>query len=428
MPRQDLQDLQSLLLQKQVARVSSVPFYRKKLEEAKLSPEAFKGLAELKKLPFTTKQDLRDNYPGGMIACPESELRRFHASSGTRGKPTIVAYSSLDLANWADLGARCLYAAGVRPGDLVHNAYGYGLFTGGLGMHGAAERLGAVCIPASGGKTQVQITVLKDLKAKVLLATPSYSLRLADSIAEAGLSREEFALEIGIFGAEPWTEPMRKRIEAELGIKAFDIYGLSEVMGPGVSMECQEQNGLHIWEDHFLVETICPGTLENLPPGTEGELVITTLQKEAMPVLRYRTGDLCTLNEELCACGRTMQRMTRVKARIDDMLIVRGVNVYPSEIENILLNIDELAPHYQLVLRKENSMDELAVQVELTQEIVSRWAEIDEDGFKLRQLNKKIKESIKESLGLTVSVELLPASTIQRSEGKAIRLIDQRMH
>ncbi len=428
MPRAELEKLQVQRLSDMLQNLQKkVPFYANALREQNINPLLLRELKDLSELPFTSKTDLRDMYPDGMLAVPKSEIRRYHASSGTRGKPTLVAYTQADLDNWAKLGARTLRAAGVRPGDIVHNAYGYGLFTGGLGLHAAIEKHGAICVPASGGKSQQQITLLKDLAARVLCSTPSYAMQLAGTMHEMGLKANDLSLEIGIFGAEPWTEPMRQRIEQELRIKALDIYGLSEIMGPGVSIECiQARNGLHIWEDHFLVEIIDPKTLRQLPDGEEGELVITTLQKEAMPLLRYRTGDLTTLCREECSCGRTMTRMTRVRARIDDMLIIRGVNVYPSEIENILLQVDELAPHYQLVLKRDKTLDEMSVQVEVTEELCSRWAQIEDDEIRLAELTQKIRHILKESLGLSVNVELMPANSIKRSEGKACRLVDLR--
>lgn len=428
MPKAQLEKLQLQHLVALLKRLeANIPFYKKRFAELKVSSEQIRSLDDLQRLPFTSKADLRDNYPDGLFAVPKQELIRYHASSGTRGKPTLVAYTKNDLANWSELGARSLYAAGVRPQDLIHNAYGYGLFTGGLGLHGAIERLGGICVPASGGKTQQQVILLKDLQARVLCCTPSYALRIASTLQEMNISPEELGLHLGIFGAEPWTESMRAHIETELKLKALDIYGLSEIMGPGVSIECsQARCGLHIWEDHFLAEIIDPKTLQPLPDGQEGELLITTLQKEALPLLRYRTGDLSTLTREKCKCGRTMARMTRIRARIDDMLIIRGVNVYPSEIEHLLLQVDELAPHYQLVLKRERSLDELCVQIEITEDIVARWAELDKDGLRLNELSERVKCLLKENLGLTVQVELMPARSIARSEGKACRLIDLR--
>lgn len=428
MSRAELENFQLLRLAELIERLGqNVPFYKKSLAQFKVDPGKIRNFKDLSRLPFTRKCDLREHYPDGLLAVSPSLIKRYHASSGTRGKSTLVAYTQKDLDNWAELGARSLYAAGARPEDIIHNAYGYGLFTGGLGLHAAIDRLGGICVPASAGNTKQQITLLKDLKARVLCCTPSYALRIASMLAEMELSKDDLALKIGIFGAEPWSESLRQRIEAELGLKALDIYGLSEVMGPGVSMECQAVgNGLHIWEDHFLVEIIDPVSLQPVEDGQEGELVISTLQKEALPLLRYRTGDLAILTKEKCSCGRTMARMTRVKARLDDMLVIRGVNVYPSEIENILLKVHELAPHYQLVLKRERSLDELSVQVEISDEIGMSWAESQNEELNVRELRQKTQHLLKQSLGLTVSVELMPARSIMRSEGKASRLLDLR--
>lgn len=426
MPRAELEALQLSKLKALLTRIeSTVPFYKQALNSINL--DSIRTLSDLRELPLTTKADFQGQYPFGLLAVNKSTIKRFHASSGTQGKPTVVAYTENDLNNWAELCARSLTAAGVHAGDIVHNAYGYGLFTGGIGIHYGAEKLGATVVPASSGKTQQQIRLLKDLGAKVLCATPSYALNIAHSINEMGLSPKDFQLEIGIFGAEPWTESLRQQIESRLKIKALDIYGLSEIMGPGVSVECiQARCGLHIWEDHFLAEIIDPQTGAPMEEEQEGELVITTLSKEAQPVLRYRTGDLTAITREPCTCGRIMSRMTRVKARRDDMLIVRGVNVYPSEIENILLNIEELAPHYQLVLKREQALDSLSVQVELDEALLSQWIASEQENLKLQELTDKIQFLLKENLGLTTSVELLPSRSIPRSEGKACRLIDLR--
>ena len=426
--RKDLQELQLERFNELLQRVwQNVPFYIDSLRHLHPERNKLKTLEQVSELPFTTKMDLQEHYPNKLFAVSPSLIRRYHASSGTRGKPTLVAYTQKDLDIWAELGARSLYAAGARPGDLVHNAYMYGPFTGGLGLHAAIERLGATCVPASGGKTQQQITLLKDLQAKVLCCTPSYALQIASTLAEMNLSKDKLALRIGIFGAEPWSEAMRARIESELGVKARDIYGLSEIMGPGVSIECEHANaGLHIWEDHFYAEIIDPATLTPLADGEEGELVISTLTKEALPLIRYRTGDISKLTREKCACGRTMARMDRVRARLDDMLIVRGVNVYPTEIENILLRMWELAPHYQLILKRERSLDQLAVQVELHESFNPASTDSKTDGSSKHHLSQRIQHQLKESLGLTVSVELLPSRSIARSEGKASRLLDLR--
>jgi phenylacetate-CoA ligase len=426
--RKDLQELQLERYNELLQRVwQSVPFYIDSLRHLHPERNKLRSLDQVSELPLTTKMDLRSHYPDKLFAVSPSLIRRYHASSGTRGKPTLVAYTQKDLDVWAELGARSLYAAGARPGDLIHNSYMYGPFTGGLGVHAAIDRLEATCVPASGGKTQQQITLLRDLQAQVLCCTPSYALRLADTLAEMNLSRAKLALRVGIFGAEPWSEAMRARIENELGLKARDIYGLSEIMGPGVSIECEQSgSGLHIWEDHFYPEIIDPTTLAPLADGQEGELVISTLTKEALPLIRYRTGDMSRLTREKCACGRTMARMDRVRARVDDMLIIRGVNVYPSEIENILLRMGELSPHYQLILKRERSLDELAVQVELQEDLGTTSIESECGESSTHQLSQRIQQQLKETLGLTVSVELLPSRSIARSEGKASRLLDLR--
>lgn len=430
MSRKDLQELQTKRLAQVLQRVyKAVPFYQKRFDEAKVGSlvENFKNLSDLKSLPFTYKYDLRNNYPFGLFAEPLTNVRRIHASSGTKGKPTVVGYTANDLETWKESCARSLACAGAKPEDIIHNAYGYGLFTGGLGMHYGIEHFGATVIPASGGRTQQQILLLQDFKARILLSTPSYALNIAYHMEEHGIDLSSIALEIGIFGAEPWTEELRKQIEARLKIKALDIYGLSEIMGPGVSMECVEgRNGLHVWEDFFLPEIIDPKTGEPLPEGEEGELVFTNIQKEAIPVIRYRTGDISRLYYETCRCGRTMARMERVRARLDDMLIIRGVNVYPSEIEQALLSIDELAPHYQLVVNREKALDVLEVQVEISEEIVARWGEFHEGQVEFDTLTQKIQKSLKENMGLTADVKLMKPRTVPRSEGKAVRVVDLR--
>ena len=427
-PRREMQEIQFERLKQTLDRVyKNVPFYFKLFTELGTLPEQIKSLDDLKNLPFTRKTDLRENYPFGLFAVEKKQLARIHASSGTKGKPTVVGYTRNDIAVWAEVVARSLCAAGARAGDTVHNAYGYGLFTGGLGLHYGAEALGATIVPASGGRTQQQILLLQDFAARVLCSTPSYALNIAFTLDELGISLDKIKLEIGIFGAEPWTEEMRKQLEQRLHITALDIYGLSEVMGPGVSMECAEgRAGLHIWEDHFLPEIVDPETGELLEEGQEGELVFTTLTKEAIPVIRYRTGDLSCLNRERCTCGRTMVRMSRVRARIDDMLIIRGVNVFPSEIEKVLLQVEELAPHYQLFLDREKALDTLSVQVEVTDKIVSRWGDFDENHVNFTSLRSRIKSLLKDSLGLTASVTLMKPNSMLRSEGKAVRVVDNR--
>jgi phenylacetate-CoA ligase len=369
------------------------------------------SLEELAERSFATKAELRDAYPFGLLRVPLSECIRVHASSGTRGKPTIVAYTRGDVERWADCCARALAAAGAGPGTIVHVAYGYGLFTGGLGLHYGAERLGCTVVPASGGHTQRQVQLLADLGAEVLCCTPSYALAIADHVED--LSR--LRLRAGLFGAEPWTEGLREEVERVLGLAAHDIYGLSEVMGPGVSAECEARAGAHVNEDHFLVEVVDPGSGDRLPDGEVGELVFTTLAKEALPLLRYRTGDLASLDREPCACGRTLARMSRVKGRVDDMLVIRGVNVFPSEIERVLTSMSELAPHYQVVVERPDRLDEVTVE-----------AEVREGGRATDELERLTRERLAETLGLTARVTLLPPQSIPRSEGKALRVLDRR--
>ncbi|HEY9712939.1 MAG TPA: phenylacetate--CoA ligase [Chroococcales cyanobacterium] len=453
--REELEQLQLARLKAMVAYVyERVPFYRNSFEARGLAPASLKTLKDIRHLPFTRKSDLRDNYPFGLFALPLEKVARLHASSGTKGKPTVVGYSKGDLDVWAEICARSLAAAGVRPGDVLHNSYGYGLFTGGMGVHYGAERLGATVVPASGGRTQQQILLLQDFQARVLCSTPSYALNIAYTLDELKISRSSLNLQIGIFGAEPWTEEFRAQIESKLKITALDIYGLSEVMGPGVSMECangangsngsngsnqsnqshgsdkasqsRRSGGLHIWEDHFLPEIVDPETGEPLEPGAEGELVITTLTKEAIPVIRYRTGDISSLHLDKCPCGRTMVRMARVRARLDDMLIVRGVNLYPSEVEKALLQIEELAPHYQLVLSRERALDILKIEVEVTDQLVARWGKFEDGHIELNKLTGKIQSILKDNMGLSAKVDLLKPGSIPRSEGKAVRVVDRR--
>lgn len=420
----DLRDLQLNRLKVLVNSVyEKVPFYKKKFDDAKFDPTKLSSLDDLASIPFTKKTDLRENYPFGLFKEPLENVRRIHASSGTKGKPTVVGYTEEDLETWKEVCARSLATAGVKPQDIVHNAYGYGLFTGGLGMHYGIEKLGATVVPASGGRTQQQILLLQDFGARAILSTPSYALNIAHIMEEQSIKRDSIKLEIGIFGAEPWTEELRTEIEKALKISALDIYGLSEVMGPGVSMECIEgRSGLHIWEDIFIPEIINPETLEVLPEGEEGELVFTTLVKEAIPVVRYRTGDISKLNREPCVCGRTMVRMERVKARLDDMLIIRGVNLFPSEIESFLLASKELAPHYQLIVDRAKALDILEIQVEVTEEF---HGESSSDQKKV--LTGSIKKKLKDSLGLTATIKLMEPATVPRSEGKAVRVVDKRL-
>ncbi len=421
MSRADLQALQLQRLQAQVARVyEKVPFYRQKLMEQGLTPQAIRSYEDLYKLPFTYKRDFRDNYPFGLTAVPKEQIVRLHASSGTTGKPTVVAYTASDIDTWSEVMARTLTAAGVTKNDVVHNAYGYGLFTGGLGFHYGAERVGAMVIPMSGGATKRQIMLLQDLGSTVLCCTPSYALFLAETALEMGVDLRESSLRVGIFGAEPWTQRMRAEIEAKLGLKAIDIYGLSEVIGPGVSVECEHQAGLHIFEDHFLAEVVDPATGEPLPYGTRGELVFTTLTKEALPVIRYRTGDITSLHAEPCACGRTLVRMEKISGRTDDMLIVRGINVFPSQIETVLLQVEGVQPHYQIIVDRQRTLDDLEVWVEVSEEVFA------DDMRGLQALEGRIRDELRNMLGITARVKLVEPKSIQRSEGKARRVIDRR--
>ncbi|MDD4649090.1 MAG: phenylacetate--CoA ligase [Desulfoplanes sp.] len=422
MPREELETLQLKRLQYLVEKLyHNVPFYREKFNERGLKPEHVKSLKDLQYLPFTAKQDLRNNYPYGLFASPKENIVRIHASSGTTGKATVVGYTQRDVDTWARLMARCLMAAGGSRQDMVHNAYGYGLFTGGLGMHYGAEKLGATIMPFSGGGTRRQVMLMKDFGSTILCSTPSYAIKLYETILASGMTPEDLKLRIGIFGAEPWSEGMRQEIQSKLGLKAYDIYGLSEIMGPGVAIECKEaQNGLHIWEDHFIPEIIDPETCEVLPMGATGELVITTITKEGIPLIRYRTRDITALNPVPCKCGRTHIRMERIKGRSDDMLIIRGVNVFPSQIESILLDTHGLTSHYQLIIRRQGSMDTLEAQVEVDEKLFS-------DKIKhLQKIEAKIQKDIKEFLGITAKVSLVEPQSIERSQGKAKRVIDLR--
>ncbi len=422
MPREALEAIQSRRLQATVARVyNTVPFYRKRFDERGVNPDHIRTLDDLRKLPFTYKDDLRDNYPFGMFAVPMDNVVRIHASSGTTGKPTVVGYTARDVQTWAELMARTLVAAGTTKNDIVHNAYGYGLFTGGLGFHYGAEKLGASVIPISGGNTRRQVMIMKDFGPTILTCTPSYALHVGEVAEEMGVSFRDLRFKAGVFGAEPWTEQMRQEIERKLNLRAMDIYGLSEVIGPGVSVECIEaQRGLHIFEDHFIPEIIDPRTEEVLPYGTPGELVFTTITKEAFPVIRYRTGDISILHPEPCRCGRTMVRMGRVQGRSDDMLIIRGVNVFPSQIESVIMETEGVEPHYQLVVERVGSLDQLMVLVEVNDKIFS-------DEIKnLQAMERNLEKNIRESLGVSAQVKLVEPKTIQRSEGKAVRVVDKR--
>ncbi len=422
MPREALEAIQLRRLQATLQRVyATVPFYRQQFQKAGVTPADIQTLSDLRRLPFTTKQDLRDNYPYGMFAVPMDNIVRIHASSGTTGQPTVVGYTARDVGTWAELMARSLASGGATSGDIIHNAYGYGLFTGGLGVHYGAEKLGASVIPVSGGNTKRQIIIMKDFGPTILTATPSYTLHLAEIAEEMGVSFRDLSFRFGIFGAEPWSERMRGEIEKKLGLKAIDIYGLSEVIGPGVACECHEaQKGLHIAEDHFIPEIINPDTGEVLPFGETGELVFTTITKEAFPIIRYRTRDITYLNPEPCICGRTLARMFKVSGRTDDMLIIRGVNVFPSQIESVLMEMEGVEPHYQMVVEREGNLDILKVMVEVGEHVFS------DEVRTLQNLERSITKNIKETIGVSVKVKLVEPKTIARSEGKAVRVIDRR--
>ena len=450
MDRESLRKIQSIRLKKTVERVyHDTPFYRKKMQELGVTPDDINSIDDIVKLPFTTKYDLRDNYPFGLCAVPMSQIVRIHASSGTTGKPTVVGYTRKDLSAWSEclsraftaygagssdifqvsygyglftggLGARAFTAYGAGSSDIFQISYGYGLFTGGLGAHAGAENIGASVIPMSSGNTEKQITLMHDFGSTVLCCTPSYALYLADAIKDSGLPREEFKLKVGAFGAEPWTESMRRDIETKLGIKAFDIYGLSEIAGPGVGYECECQHGTHLNEDHYFPEIVDPKTLEPVAPGETGELVFTHLTKEGMPLLRYRTKDLTALHYDKCSCGRTLVRMDRILGRSDDMLIIRGVNVFPTQIESVILEMPEFEPHYLLLVDRKNNTDTMELQVEVRPEYYS------DEINKMLALKKKLVTRLQSVLGLGVDVRLVEPRSIERSVGKAKRVIDNR--
>lgn len=421
MEREGIEELQLERLRATVERVyEKVPFYNRSLKEKGVIPSDLRSLKDLQGLPFTEKKDLRDNYPFGLFAVPKEEIVRLHASSGTTGKPTVVAYTQGDINIWSNLMARALVMAGGTKCDVVQNAYGYGLFTGGLGVHYGAELMGAVVVPVSGGNTPRQLMLMQDFETSILTCTPSYALYLAEEGKNMGIDFEKIALKVGIFGAEPWSEQMRKQLEEKLSITALDIYGLSEVIGPGVSMECPVQKGMHIFEDHFIAEIIDPLTGAVLPYGQQGELVITSLTKEAFPIIRYRTRDITVLNPEPCACGRTHVRMNRITGRTDDMLIIRGVNVFPSQIESILLEFGEAEPHYLLVVDREGSMDSLEIWVEVSDKLFNDTVR------KLEDLEDRLNARIASVLGISSRIKLVEPRTIPRSEGKAKRVIDKR--
>jgi phenylacetate-CoA ligase len=421
MSRQDLAELQLSRLQDVLVRVyDRVPLYRRKFDDAGFDPASVRSLEDLNRAPFTVKDDMRSAYPYGMFAAPMRDIVRVHSSSGTTGQITVVGYTRGDIDRWSDLMARTYASGGATPDDVVQVTYGYGLFTGGLGAHYGSERLGALTIPVSGGNTKRQVQILKDFGVTVLACTPSYALLIAETAMEMGIDVRDLPLRVGVFGAEPWSESMRRQIEHAMGITAIDIYGLSEVMGPGVAAECVHQNGLHVFEDHFLVEIIDPDTLEPVADGEYGEVVFTTLTKEGIPIVRYRTRDISRIIPEPCTCGRTFRRMERIGGRTDDMLIIRGVNVFPSQIEQVLGDIEGVAPHYLVVLSKKGSLDHVQVQVEVLPEF--NFDEIRE----LERLQRRVKAEIESALAVSIEVKLVEPKTIARSEGKAKRVLDLR--
>ena len=423
MDRKGISRVQSERLRETVERVYfNVPYYRNKMQEAGLGPESIQTIDDIVKLPFTTKQDLRDNYPFGLFAVPMSEIVRVHASSGTTGKPTVVGYTRNDISTWSEVMARTLTSAGANKNDFIQVAYGYGLFTGGLGLHYGGEKIGASVIPISGGNTVRQIQLMHDFGSTVLACTPSYALFLSEAIQESGIKREDLKLRVGVFGAEPWTENMRREIEDKLRIKAIDIYGLSEVIGPGVASECMIQEGLHINEDHFFPEVIDPKTLNVLSSGSTGELVFTTITKEGLPLIRYRTRDLTRLTYDTCKCGRTMVRMEKCLGRSDDMLIIRGVNLFPSQVESVLLEMNEIKPHYLLIVDRVNNLDTLELKVEVDE------AFFQDKISQLESLRQKLQNNLESSLGLGIKVTLVEPKMIERSEGKSQRVIDKRKY
>jgi phenylacetate-CoA ligase len=421
MDRKELEQLQLERLESTLNRVYlNVPFYRRKFDEAGVNPDEVRSLADLRRLPVTVKNDLRDNYPYGLFAVPLREVVRVHASSGTTGMSTVVGYTQNDIKTWSNLVARILVAAGVSADDVVQISFNYGLFTGAFGLHYGAERVGASVIPMSSGNTKRQIKIMQDFKTTALVSTPSYALLIADTLMEMGINRNALSLRWGLFGAEPWSEAMRKEIQDKLKIVATDNYGLSEIMGPGISGECQERNGLHIAEDHFLVEVVNPDTLQPVPDGEVGELVITTLTKEAFPMIRYRTRDLTRIIPEKCPCGRTMRRMARVMGRTDDMLIIRGVNVFPSQIETVLFDIEGTEPHYQIIIDRKGALDDTTVLVEASEKIFF------DEMKKQAALIDTIKKRLASELGISVDVKLVEKKSLERFEGKAKRVIDNR--
>lgn len=419
--KDEMKALQSFRLSQTVRKVyNNVPYYRERMEKAGVTPDDIHSVEDLKKLPFTMKQDLRDTYPYGLFAVPMEDVVRVHASSGTTGKQIVVGYTQHDLDVWSECCARALTAAGATNKDFMHVSYGYGLFTGGLGLHGGAEKVGMTVIPVSTGNTNRQINIIKDFGSTYICCTPSYALYLAETMEEMGITKDDIKLKAGLFGAEPWTEEMRHEIEEKLGLKALDIYGLTEIIGPGVAFECSEQSGMHINEDHFIAETIDPDTGEVLPEGTQGEIVFTCISKEAFPLLRYRTRDIGILKREKCSCGRTLIKMMKPAGRSDDMLIIRGVNVFPSQVESVLLQLGNTAPYYQMIVDRVNNTDTLEIQVEISPEMFSDTVKSLEDQEKI------IKSAVESTLGIAAKIRLVEPKTIQRTEGKAIRVIDKR--
>lgn len=419
-PREKIVALQNERLAATVRRVyENVPFYRNKMDQAGVTPDDIRTIDDLHKLPFSYKQDLRDTYPYSLFAVPLKDVVRLHASSGTTGKQIVVGYTRNDLDVWDECVARALTAAGCTDEDIVHVSYGYGLFTGGLGADGGAKRIGATTIPVSSGNTQRQVTILKDFGSTILCCTPSYALHIAEVLYASGYTKDDIKLKAGVFGAEPWTNEMRRKIEEMLGLTAYDIYGLTEIIGPGVAFECKEQTGMHVNEDHFIVEVIDPDTGEVLPEGTQGELVFTCITKEAFPILRYRTRDIGIITRGKCSCGRTLVKMTKPRGRTDDMLIIRGVNVFPSQIETVLLEKGYTA-NYQIVVDRANNFDSIEVQVEISNEIFSDTVR------GLAERAKDLAAALKTLLGITAKVTLLEPNSIPRSEGKAVRVIDKR--
>lgn len=421
LPRKQLEQIQIERLQSTLNRAyKNVPFYHQVFEQNRIIPEKIRSVADLAHIPFTTKENLRDNYPYGMFAVPLRDIVRIHASSGTTGMPIVVGYSANDMRHWAEVVARIMTAGGVSKEDIVQIAFNYGLFTGGFGLHHGAETIGATVIPASSGNSRRQIMIMKDYRTTALVCTPSYAFYLAEVMGEMEITKGQLALRVGLFGGEPWSENMRAEIERKLGLSATDNYGLSEIMGPGVAGECQEKDGLHLAEDHFIAEIIDPDTGQVLPYGEQGELVLTTLTKEALPMIRYRTHDITRLNPEPCQCGRTHIRMERVRDRTDDMLIVRGVNVYPSQVESVLTEIEGTSPHYQIIVDRKGAMDELEILVEV------------KEGFffdemkRLRSFKEKVEEKMESALGISAKIKLVELKTLERTEGKTQRVVDRR--